>query len=178
MPGMYQVCDASRPPAELPKGYSVIAGYIGGPTPYVWTREDWARFGKVRKLPILVASIAAGGKPQPVGEAFGALRTLYDLGVPQGSPLVLDMEEAVNRSYVNTINRVMRWGGYRVWVYGSADTVFGNPPCSGYWVADYAGRGPFMFQHSYVRATQYANAPAYDSSVIKWWQYQFRVKVW
>jgi hypothetical protein len=42
-------------------------------------------------------------------------------------------------------------------------------------VADYAGKGPFMYQHKMVKATQYDNGPNYDSSLIKYWQYFWRL---
>ena len=69
----------------------------------------------------------------------------------------------------------MRWAGFYVWVYGSASTVFGNPECDGYWVADYAGRGPFMYPHKMVKATQYDNGTNYDSSLVKYWQFYWRL---
>jgi hypothetical protein len=42
-------------------------------------------------------------------------------------------------------------------------------------VADYAGNGPFMYPHRLVKATRYANGPHYDSSLIKYWQYDWRL---
>ncbi len=70
---------------------------------------------------------------------------------------------------------VMRWAGFYAWVYGSASTVFGNPSADGYWVADYAGIGPFLYPHRFVKATQYDNGPNYDSSLVKHWQYDWRL---
>jgi len=49
-----------------------------------------------------------------------------------------------------------------------------EPPADGYWVADWAGMGPFMYRHQYVKATQYACGTNYDSSLVKHWQYDWR----
>jgi hypothetical protein len=42
-------------------------------------------------------------------------------------------------------------------------------------VTDYAGKGPFMYQHKMVKATQYENGTHYDSSLVKHWQYSMRL---
>lgn len=170
--------DASTPPAAAPAGYGAVAGYIGGSTPHVWTPAEWARFGPLKKLPVWVASAAAGPSTGAVIEAFAALQQLYRLGVPKSTPVALDMETRADPGYVTSFGRVMSWAGYLTWVYGSASTVFANPPLSGYWVADYAGRGPFMFSHPLIRATQYADGQAFDSSTVKPWEYDFRLKAW
>jgi len=198
--------DASTPPASprsvAPGTWAAVAGYIGGPTPHIWSAEEWGRFGTahsgLKKLPIWVAAPAVHAHAARVGfnvadlpspaaadmalsadaEAWTALRRLYALGVPKGSPVVWDMETAVASTYLRTVGAVLEWGGYLPWVYGSASTVFDNPPLHGYWVADYAGKGPFMFDHPEVRATQYASGPAVDSSTVKPWQYEFRMRRW
>jgi hypothetical protein len=160
--------DAAFPPAKAPAGYSAVAGYIGGDTPHVWSHEEWARFGSLRKLPIYVRS--SGGNA--VADATSALISLYSLGVPKNKAMALDLETQVNPSFVNEFVGIMNWVGYKVWVYGSASTVFKNPPGNGYWVADYTG-SPFMYNHAKVRATQYASNQSIDSSLIKTWQYTF-----
>jgi len=134
--------DASVPPASAPAGYRAVAGYIGGDTPHVWTDAEWKRFDGLHKLPIWVRSNPADVDGEV--EAFGALRRLYQLRVPREITVAIDLETAVNDSYVRKFHSVMRWAGYFVWVYGSASTVFENPVAEGYWVADYAGKGPFM----------------------------------
>ena len=165
--------DASEPPASAPAGYRVVAGYIGGDTPHVWTEAEWRRFGRLHKLPIWVRS-----NPREVNaeaDAFGALQRLYELRAPRGITVAIDLETAVDAPYVRKFHSVMRWAGFHVWVYGSASTVFGNPAVDGYWVADWAGKGPFMYPHRMVKATQYANGPNYDSSLVKHWQYDWRL---
>jgi hypothetical protein len=89
--------------------------------------------------------------------------------------IALDLETAVDFDYVRMFHRVMKWAGFFVWVYGSASTVFDNPHADGYWVADYAGKGPFMYPHTMVKATQYESGATYDSSLVKFWQYYWRL---
>ena len=168
-----QMFDASQPPASAPPGYSAVAGYIGGDTPHVWTDAEWQRFGNLHKLPIWVRSNPASVNAE--ADAFGALERLYQLSVPRGITVALDLEAAVDPSYVNKFQSVMNWAGLYAWVYGSAATVFNNPPADGYWVADWAGRGPFMYQHHMVKATQYATGAQYDSSLVLHWQYDWRL---
>jgi hypothetical protein len=153
-----------------------VGGYYGGPRALnMWTVADWARFPHHRKLPIWVGGLDGRG------EGKQAVDSLRFLGVPQRAWTAVDMETRVDKTYLANFWNEVGAAGYRVWVYGSASTVFGNPQLDGYWVADYAGIGPFMFDAVLagveVRATQYAPGPAYDSSTVKaytldqgvWW---------
>lgn len=173
---MARMFDASTPPDHAPAGYQAVAGYIGGATPHVWTHAEWDRFNALKKLPIWVGRIVTGA-PAPQNEAFEALRRLFELHVPKGSPVVLDLETHVDGPYVRSFGAVLSWAGYRTWVYGSASSLFRNPPLGGYWVADYTGT-PFMYQHKDVRATQYASGQTYDSSTVQTWQFLHRLRRW
>lgn len=170
-----RMTDASMPPVtHAPKGADIVAGYIGGDTPHVWTAAEWASFGKMHKLPIFVRSQRGNGR----ADGFAALQQLYSLGVPKGSAVAYDLETLVYGAMVTAFYNVLYWGGYYTYVYGSADYVFGNPACSGYWVADYRGQ-PFQYPHSRVVATQYAaNKEGWDWSEVKPWQFKNRIKAW
>lgn len=153
----------------------VVGGYlhVGDPAG-PWTRADWDRFPRNRKLPIVERSNP--NQSDPVADAFAALGELYSLGVPKGVHTALAIETARAPSYVTAYGKVMAWAGYKVWVYGSASTLFSNPALDGRWVADYKDTGPFMYPDSSVRATQYANPSTgsgghWDSSSVRWWQY-------
>jgi hypothetical protein len=150
--------------AGIPPGFQVAAGYFGGADAYhVWTPEDWARFPGYR-LPIYVPGVPGSG-PEDGGHAVGLL---HELGVPVGAPTVLDMETRKDALYVENYGAVLNQAGYKVWVYGSLDFVFGNPPLQGWWVADYTGRA-HMVDHPKVRATQWASLPTYDHSDVLAW---------
>jgi hypothetical protein len=150
----------------------VVAGYLRFPTAFhPWSAADWSRFGANKKLPIVVAG--SDGR----ADAHSALAQLRALGVAPGCITALDLETRVDAAYVSAYGSVMSGSGFpKVWVYGSASTVFGNPGLAGYWVADYAGIGPFMYDGGHirqVRATQYANGQGYDSSTVKAWQLRY-----
>lgn len=169
---MIKMFDAAYPPQTAPEGYQVAAGYIGGDTPHVWTRAEWDRFSHLRRLPIFTRSAPAGHSG--TADAFAALAQLYAIGAPRGIAVVWDLEAAVAEAYLNEVDAVMSWAGFLVWIYGQASTVFKNPECHGYWPADWTG-DPFMHSGDNVRATQYASGPDWDSSLVKEWQFQFRL---
>ena len=157
---------------DITPGFQIGAGYYGGAGAlHVWAPSDWARFPGYR-LPIWVPS--PGNKDGDIdgGQAVAALRALK---VPPDSFTVVDMEILRDRTYVTDFADTLRiLGGYRLWVYGSRSTVFGNPPANGYWVADYGittAEGTGLLESPHVRAWQYrANiAPGYDASLVKEW---------
>jgi hypothetical protein len=166
---------ASGIPAEWRRA---VAGYYGGAAEHVWSGGEWARFRRNRKLPIWVSLEALGPNVEASGRSDGhdAVRALEALKVPKGCYTALDMELRVAPGYVDQFGHVLHAAGYRVFVYGSASAVFDNPQLDGYWVANYAGKGPFMFPApagKLVRATQYAEGEEWDSSTVKWWTYRF-----
>jgi hypothetical protein len=165
--------DASVEPATLPEGVKVVAGYIGGNTPHVWSVAEWDRFAGVKKLPVFVHEQGASGTE----EGWAALKRLYQLLVPKGTLVVLDMETLVEPAAVLNFRALMNWGGYYCGTYGSADFIFGNPNCYGYWVADY-DKKPQLFPHHGVFATQYAPGTDWDSSVLSSVTYRTRLKAW
>ena len=170
--------DASTPPASPPAGYDAAAGYIGGDTPHVWTPGEWRRLGTLPKLPIWVRSnppaSAGAARAQAHSDAFAAIEQLYRIGARPGSTVALDLETAISPVYVGAFNDVMRWDGWHVWPYGSRSTVFSNPACAGYWIADYTGV-PHMVAGAQVRATQWTDGALFDKSVVKWWSWRRRL---
>jgi len=156
--------------------HDAVAGYLNsrpdGDPFHPWSAADWRLFRDNRKLPIFVQSHPVTDMAE--ADAFATIKALYDIGAPMGIRVALDLETAVNAEYVHRYGRVMLWAGFRVWVYGSASTVFGNPPIDGYWVADYVSTGPFLYGHADVKATQYTDNPPdgkYDSSAVREWVY-------
>ena len=154
----------------------IVAGYFGGPgAAHVWAKDtEWGRFRKNKKLPIWVAGFS---HQDGLTEAGQAVESLYFLGATKGCFVALDMETQVDKTYVDAFTGVMAYAGFPCFVYGSASTVFSNPQGAGYWVADYRGIGPFMYQPpagKLVRATQYADPAGgsggnWDSSSVKFW---------
>lgn len=148
----------------------LVLGYLAGPGTYhAWTGADWDRFAGNYKLPCWVPG--QGGEP----EAWSCIQQLYALGVPRGKVVVVDMETRVDITYLNKFAAILNWAGFLVWVYGSAESVFGNPELNGYAVADWTG-SEFMYAHRGVRMTQYASDQqlhtGYDDFAVKMWELQ------
>jgi hypothetical protein len=149
-----------------PSWSRAVAGYYGGPNAYhVWSPGDWKRFPKSKKLPIWV-----GGMNGTI-DGHNAVAALRALKVPKGVYTAADMEMRVDKTYLEHFGDILHAAGYKVFVYGSASTVFGNPKLDGYWVADYVGTAPYMYPGA--RLTQYMSGPDYDTSAVKWWTYYF-----
>jgi hypothetical protein len=154
--------------ADIPGGFAIAAGYYGGPNAYhVWAPGDWQRFPGFR-LPIWVGGMAGAAEG---AEAVNALRALR---VPEDSYTAIDLEGRRDRTYVDAFGGVLAAAGYRTWVYGSRDSVFGNPPLNGYWVAEYgltALEVMTLLGTPRVRAVQYAPnlPPGYDASLVREW---------
>lgn len=141
----------------------VICGYLGGPNAFhAWSAGDWRQFPKNPKLPIWVGGGAG------ISEAAQALTMLHIIGAQPAKVMMLDMETRVDTAYVEAFGGFMQWAGYRVWVYGSKDTVFSNPQLNGYAVADPTGEA-HMFNHPGVRLTQYSFGDKFDADNIRQW---------
>jgi len=155
--------------ANIPPGFQVAAGYFPGRADYhPWAPADWGRFPGFR-LPITVPADPGDG-PADGAAAVAYLRDV--LHVPEGCFTVVDMEGRVDAEYLLNYGEAVQ-PFYRVWVYGSASSVFGNPPLNGYWVADYTQAVTQkildLLEQPHVRAVQYATGPGYDSSLVKDW---------
>lgn len=151
-------------PNNIQSGWmGAVGGYVGGPLAFnTWSPPAWRGFPRNRKLPIWVAGHA------PKEEAANCLAALEAAGVPTGVRIAVDLETRVDNYWLETFD-VIVGAKYLVMVYGSASTVFGNLPLRGYWVADYANIGPFMYDHPEVRATQYAPGAREDASTVHRW---------
>lgn len=161
-----RMLDAAFPSNIPPSWQGVVGGYLAARRALnAWLPSEWATFTERKKLPIWVNS--GGGDTD--GDA--CLAALQALQVPTGAWVAVDMETRVDSYYIDHFGAILANAGYDVWVYGSASTVFRNPPLRGYWVADYAGIGPFMYMHSLVRATQYEADATTDASTIKDYAY-------
>lgn len=161
----YLRCADAAFAGNIPPGFDAVLGYLPAMAAYhAWSAQDWAKFPGY-KLPCYVAS--RNGRV----DGGAAAMELRQLGVPVGVVVVLDLETRVDRTYVEAFGDAVQAAGYKVWVYGSASTVQGNPELNGYFVADYEVNPVPVLQQVGVRAVQYmANlAPGYDVSLIKEW---------
>lgn len=157
--------DASDPTFEPPKWLKAVSGYIGGDTPHVWTRQQWASMGDRKKLPIWVRD--KSGNANAWNDAWAILQALYTLGVPKLSAVVLDLELLVDPAYVLGVHRIIHDFGYKLWPYGSTSTLFQNPACDGYFPATLDGIAQLV-RHPNVVATQYVDRGQEDTSLVTW----------
>src|SRR6266540_4285128 len=143
--------DAAYPPTS-PPNWEVVAFYLGGNTPHVWTDSEIERQSARWRLPIFVRSHDG----DPLADAHTSITWLVRHGVPRGVTLALDYETRVDATYLATFDRAVTDAGWRVMVYGSRDFVLRNPkPSGGYWVADYTG-SPHLYPGS--AATQWSGS--------------------
>lgn len=147
--------------------FNAVGGYLHSPNAFhPWSTGDWQKIPGP-KLPIWVANF---GRKNGRDDGRSIVAQLAALNVPSGKLVVVDLEESEDESYVNSLySEVHDNYGYKVWVYGSLDTVFHNPACNGYWVADYVGTTPFMVNHPQVRATQWKRGDKFDTSAVLGW---------
>lgn len=123
--------DASSPPANPPRT-DVVAFYIGGDTPHVWTPTEIAKQTARYRLPIWVRSDPSGAIA-PATDAAACTAALKALGAPRLTLVALDLETAIDPTWVAAFG-VEIGADYGVLVYGSADNLFKNPRLAGYWL--------------------------------------------
>jgi hypothetical protein len=152
--------DAADPVSALPG--QVACGYIGGMADHVWTDAQWAMQTAEYLLPIWVAN--EDDSAQDSG--MSCVNVLYRLGVPRDVAIMLDVEpnENIDAAWINGFARETAREHYGCYVYDSADRIFSLPPRSGYIVAYWNGI-PALYEHPFVRGTQYRNTPDFDLDV-------------
>lgn len=131
----YTFYDAAYPPGNPPKADGV-AGYIGGDTPHVWTKDEWASQPPVLRLPVFVRSNPPG--PGAVADVNAAVAQLKTLSAPFGCLVAWDMETAADPAYIAQVYTLLWNAGYALIVYGTESDVEGNRNPDGYyWGADW-----------------------------------------
>lgn len=156
-------------PGNLAGWGGVVLGYFGGAGAFnVWAPPQWDQFRGQPKIPMWVPPT---GPKNGTVDGTTAVRALRALGVPRGKVTLVDMETMKDRSYLDNYGHELQSAGYKVWVYGSVSSLFGNPQLNGYAVADPTGI-MHMYPHPGVRMTQWAFGPLFDQDAIKEWLLQ------
>jgi len=139
--------DSAVPQPDLYRGHDVWGVYIAGDTPHLWTHPEVAELGihGVRGfLPIVVPPQKESWWVE--NEGYGTLEELVReavaWGLPHGSPLILDVEEA---QAVKTGSGTCHcWAvaclahGYIPWLYGPAIFLARDHWCR-HWLAKWFG---------------------------------------
>jgi hypothetical protein len=130
-------------PGTLAMKTDIVAFYIGGMTPHVWTATQLNQQTARYRLPIWVYGNTSGTDGGML-DGTKCVNALHSLGVPSGVRVCIDMETGKDVAYVTEFQKVLTANGfnthYKVVDYGSKDFVYGNPQeQGGYWVADWTG---------------------------------------
>jgi hypothetical protein len=161
--------DDSNPSGALPG--QVACGYIGGDCPHVWTAQQWRNQTAEFLFPIWTAEPDA----DPQTEAAKCLTALWDLKVSPDTGFMLDSElfSGDDNDWINEFCRYTSHAHYGCHPYASASAIFYLPPRSGYIVADWTGIR-HMYEHPFVKGTQWVNDPTLDrdvfDSTMKFWR--------
>lgn len=170
--GFLTFYDSAYPPANPPANMDGVGGYIGGDTPHTWSVTDWNSQHVRYRLPIFVRSNPAGASA--AADVGAALMQLRNIGAPGGILIAWDMETAADPAYIKAVYNLITKDGYKLIVYGSQSSVFGNENPDGlYWGADWTsvpGLKPgnaitqFVSFNSYDEDTASATLPYWDKN--------------
>jgi hypothetical protein len=132
--------DAAYPVTAHIKDVVGVAGYIGGDTPHVWTKEEWDAQGYRYRLPIFVRSDPA--LADVAGDVAAAVAKLHELGAPKHTAVALDSETAANAAYTAGFSVGLAKADYPIIEYGSLGHLLQNAnPDGWYWCADPGAKG-------------------------------------
>ena len=170
---MRRMFDAAYPESVVNFGvplWEVVAGYIGGNTPNIWTKDEWNQLiqlsGAQFALPIFTRSNP--GSHSATEDVQAAINRLNFLEVPKNVCIAWDLETAIAPDYVKSVDQQMQAAGWKVMIYGSKSTLFLNgKPSGGFWVAEWTG-SPHLYPGS--AATQWSGSGpfggAYDPNLV------------
>lgn len=117
----------------------VVAFYLGGRTPHVWTPVQVHMQTARWRHPIWVY----GNRPGSDGgrlDGLDVVAALKALGAPKGIAVSFDMETAVDGGYLEAADAELKAAGFFASEYGSRDFIAANPVLSGgRWTAEWTG---------------------------------------
>lgn len=131
-------------PGTLRIAEDVVAFYIGGATPHVWTKLQIDTQTAKWRHPIWVYDPNRPGADNGIIDAHKAVQQCRALGVPSEVTISFDMETHVDPAYLNAVHSVVAPSGYWTGVYGSRDYITQNPSFGGgRWVADWTDQAHY-----------------------------------
>jgi hypothetical protein len=162
------------PPTTTPDGHTieVVLIYAGGDTVHPWTQAEISAMPYRYRWPCWVRSDPTQVNAATDAALFAAW--LHGHGVPMGTCVILDLEVAVDGSYVTTFNNALHAAGYAVTKYGSQNFIWSNPPTHGGTYVAEPGSDVLGTEGDEV-ARQYAFLAGRDLSILKG---QADLKLW
>jgi hypothetical protein len=169
MTGVFRMYDASAPPSKPYPGCDAVAGYIGGNTPHVWTRDEWNRASNNGRLPMLPIWVGFG-EADPVGHARQAAAAAVARGwVPHHSPrwraIVADVEAVSETAWLEEFGHQLQLEGFLCWPYMSATALPSDPPGYQVWLAQWSNAGTVPAIHDVI-GHQYAHDLPWDGTSV------------
>jgi hypothetical protein len=164
--GLFRAFDGSVPPAAAPAGVQAVLGYLGGPTPHIWTEAEWLRFSHLRQAGIWIVDFSKGGWGQGDMAASAAKALDWAAHARRRRVIWLDAETTVQLDVMANACEGVAESGYMPGIYGSQSTVvayerLGHP----LWVANWNGM-PAVPPLPDVAGHQYAANLAWDGTEI------------
>jgi hypothetical protein len=158
--GLLRMFDASQPPDKPYPGCHLVAGYIGGNTPHVWTAAEWNRASDDGLLPMLPIWVGFG-EADPKGHADQAANAAIKLGwaahhTPAWRAIVADVENVREEAWLLAFGRQLQVRGFLCWPYMSLDALPSDPPGYQVWAALWDGKADIPPAHDVI-AHQYAH---------------------
>lgn len=152
--------DAANPDGALPG--QVVMFYIGGEADHVWTIDQV----KAQRAEYLIPVWVAGYTVSAADQGKACVDALYDYNIPEGVAYVLDAEllNQGDNDWVDAFANETAAEHYGCHIYDSKSRIFHFQPRSGYIVADWTGVR-HMYEHPWVKGTQWENDPEYDLDV-------------
>ena len=148
-------------PLSNPPATDGVAFYIGGNATHVWTDAEIAGQHARYRLPVFVRDNPSAATPS--ADVTAAVARLKAIGAPHGCLVAWDVETSADSSYIAAVYADLKDAGYKLIVYGSESSVFGNANPDGlYWGAQWTGK-EHLAGHDAM--TQWVSFSAYDESV-------------
>jgi hypothetical protein len=161
VPGLFHAFDASIPPARPYPGCQAVLGYLGGPTPHVWTLEEWLRFADLRQAPIWLYNPARDASAEGRAAVAAAKALGWRAFARVRRVIWLDMELTEDPAWIAAWAAAVREGGFEPGHYRSLSSfeATGDPGIAMRWIAAWDG-APVVEQLARVDGHQYrANVP-------------------
>lgn len=125
--------DCSVPPTSvecdqlIEQHVTVLAGYIGGDTPHVWTPLDWqiSRARGFKLIPVWVAPFAAYSHSDGADAGNRALQQMQAAGLQSICCLDVESGYRVSHEYVQGFSDALEAGSCDMMLYGIANQIDG-----------------------------------------------------
>lgn len=155
-PPLFRAFDAAFPPAQPYPGCQAVCGYLGGPTPHVWSLDEWLRFEALRQAGIWLYDPHADASQAGHAAAAAAKRLGWHPFATTRRVIWLDMELAENPGWIAAFAAAVHADGFIAGDYRSLSSVEpgGDPGILGKWIADWdhvqAIEWPQVVGHQYA----------------------------